>query len=854
MRARLAFEGSTTAGLVFVVPLLFAATASPADPQAVVAGPIVFSSQSNDVSAPLREFGSPTATPASAVGTTGGGILLGPVESFEGIANRENPADEDGGIPEEPPDTNGAVGPSDYVQWVNSSIAVYDKHGTRLLGPLPGNMIWNDFGGLCETENRGDPTVRYDQLADRWVLTQFAWKATFDNPTPPFLQCFAVSKTPDPTGPYYRYAFTIPDDVFNDYVKLAVWPDAYYLTEHRYQMGPVGAGAFAFDRNAMLAGLPATAVYFQLGPGLFGILPSDLDGPTPPPPHTPDTFVKADDDGCNYPHDQLELWRFAVNFARPEASTFVGPTPLRTEPFDSTVCTGQVHVSQPGTAQQLDLLSDRMMYRASYRNFGAYQSLVALHADVIDGRRIGMRWYEIRDPARAARIAQQGTYAPDPDSRWMGSVAQDGLGDLAIGFSLAGADTFPSIGYAGRASTDPPGTMSSGEGRLATGSASQTASLRWGDYSSLTVDPVDDCTFWYTQEYYPAGTEPDTVDWHTRIGSFRFPDCGPVSTLGGTSREGEVLTAGSGSWPELPAATFGYQWRRCDANGETCIDIPGATGRTYRLGTLDVDNTIRVDVRAANGAATASALSRPSGLVAPVPAAGPLPLVTTLEATPPVVELGRNVTYTATVSDAGSTGSATGVVLTFAVPPGVTVLTAQADRGPGCTGSQSVVCPLDFVPGGRTATVTIVARPTARGTLTAATSAVADQPAADPASSRSVATITVRGTPQVAVVTPARVRSTGNTTVVTASLSIDEPASLTLRAFGPRGKALTLLPGSSIGHTGLHKRKSAVTAAVAKGPITVVVRLRARPRRGRLTVQATDRDGMSSTHSLPFGT
>ena len=688
-------------GLLALPVALAVLVTSAASPHAatppLVSAPIVLAAASSDVSSPLRDLEPPPRPPLSpSVGATGGGSLLGPVESFEGVANDEN----QDGEASEPPDTNGAVGPRDYVQWVNGSLAIYDKRGARLLGPMLGNRIWSGFGGLCETQNQGDPIVRYDQLADRWVLTQFAWKSSFGNPAPPYFQCFAVSTSSDPTGTYYRYAFEVPDGIDNDYAKLAVWPSAYFMTDNRYAGGLAGAGAFAFDRAAMLAGRPARAVYFQLGKELFGILPSDLDGAAPPPPRAPDVFLKADDDGCGAAKDQLELWRFSVDFANPAAASFAGPVLLPTAPFDSTVCSSQVSVGQPGTQQRLDLLSDRMMFRASYRNFGTQQSLVALQSDVVAGSRVGLRWYELRDPAGAARIRQQGTYAPDPDSRWMGSAAQDGAGDIAVGFSLAGTSTFPSIGYVGRSATDPLGTLPSGEGRLATGAGSQTGSSRWGDYSSLTVDPVDDCTFWYTQEYYPA-TAP--FDWHTRIGSFRFPGCGPSPALSGQPREGATLTAATGSWPSLPGATFEYEWRRCNAQGGTCVEIPGATRSTYVLGTLDVDGTVRVVVRASTPTATASALSAQTGLVAPTPALGPLPLETEIEAAPASVAPGGEVTYTVTVGNAGSTGSATGVVLSVALPAGTEIVTATAARGSGCTagaGGAPVVCPLDFLPGG----------------------------------------------------------------------------------------------------------------------------------------------------------
>ena len=323
------------------------------------------------------------------------------------------------------------------------------------------------------------------------------------------------------------------------------------------------------------------------------------------------------------------------------------------------------------------------MFRASYRNFGTSQSLLAMHTVLGADRHAALRWYEIRFPDGRPVLRQQGTYQPDTDSnsRWLGSIAGDRAGDVAVGFSISGKATFPSIGYVGHAAGGDLGTMDSGEGRLVTGAGSQTWFSEWGDYSSLTVDPVDDCTFWYTQEYYPATS---TVGWHTRVGSFRFHDCGPVPSITGDSLEGATLVASPGSWPELPGATFTYQWRQCNAQGATCSDIPGATGPRYTPGILDVDTRLRVVVTGTTPTATASALSDMSGLIAPVPATGPLALVTKITATPSSLAPGGQVVYTAQVANApDSTGSATGVVLTVTLPAGTTLAsTPTSNRGP----------------------------------------------------------------------------------------------------------------------------------------------------------------------------
>ena len=838
------------------LPVLLFSSDSRAVNEPLVSGPMVLTSTTNDVSPALRTLETVNEPPASDVGATGGGSLIGPVESFEGIANQEN----DGGSVQTPPDPNGAAGPLNYVQWVNRSLAVYDKRGARQLGPIPGKLIWSGFGDLCEEQNRGDPVVRYDQLADRWILTQLAFPGPQSGLAAPHYQCFAVSTGPDPLGTYYRYAFDIPGG-FNDYVKVAIWPDAYYMTDDRYEagVGPLGAGAFALDRSAMLAGRPATLIYFQLGLPLAGILPSDLDGPTPAPAATPDIFVKAHDGDCNTQEgeaitpDRIELWSFSANFASPTESDFTLSKTLEVDSFDSGC--GTYTVDQPGINRPLDLLGGRMLFRTSVRNFGVYRSLLALHADVDPDGRAGLRWYEIRNPAAAtADVYQQGTYfgpSGDTESRWAGSLAQDGAGNIALGFSVVGPTVRPSIGYAGRRATDPLGVFTTGDGRVATGGGVQESASfgRWGDYSSLTVDPVDDCTFWYTHEYYPASAP---FDWHTRIGSFRFGNCGAVPTISGSPQEGSTLTASPGAWPTLPGASFSYQWRRCNAPGSSCVDIAGATGRTYTVRTTEVDSTVRVLVRASTGRAEASALSDRTLLITPTPAAGALDLRTSIAATPTVAEVGDLVTFTVTVGNASATGSATDVVLRVQLPTGAGDVESSSDRGSPCSGALEVLCPLNFIPGGRTATVTITARLTARGRQTAVAAVTALQASTDPSAAQASVSVQVQGKPTLTVETPVRTGHSAGAVTVSAAVSLDEPATVTVRCLGPRGGMLALLKGSAVGKTVLSRAKRSVTVQAAAGNLRIALRLAPDTERGRLVIQATDSDGETATLSLPF--
>ncbi|MBI3474254.1 MAG: choice-of-anchor D domain-containing protein [Acidobacteria bacterium] len=412
-----------------------------------------------------------------------------------------------------PPDTNGAVGATQYVQWVNLEYAVFDKAtGALTAGPFQGNSIWAGFGGQCQTSNDGDPIVQYDKIANRWILTQFAVSST------PYLQCVAVSTTSDATGSYNRYAFSFGNS-FPDYPKLGVWPDAYYISFNMF--GPVnflGADACAMDRNKMLAGLPATIVCFQQNTGVDSLLPSDMDGLIQPAQGEPAFFA---DFGTN----SLRLWKFHVDFATPANSTFTGPTTLAVANFNP-LCGGGTCVSQPGTTQKLDSLADRLMYRLAYRKFtDGHEALVANHAITT-----GTRWYEIRNPNGTPSVFQQGTYAPDSSTRWMGSIAMDQSGDIALGYSVASGSVFPSIAFTGRFAGDALGTMQA-EQSIVAGTGSQTNLVRWGDYSAMTVDPVDDCTFWYTQEYIKAT---GSFNWNTRIANFKFDTCGG-SGGGGTA-------------------------------------------------------------------------------------------------------------------------------------------------------------------------------------------------------------------------------------------------------------------------------------------------------------------------------
>ncbi|MGI8889431.1 MAG: hypothetical protein ACR2G0_01425 [Chthoniobacterales bacterium] len=418
-----------------------------------------------------------------------------------------------------PPDTNGAVGLTQFVQMVNEGYQVFDKTtGNTVLGPASISSLWSGFGGACQSGGAGDPVVLYDQLANRWVISQFA-SATGNAPITD--ECVAVSTTSDATGTYNRYAFHLGSN-FYDYPHLSVWPDAYYMSMNVFNAAGtsyLGPQPFALDRTAMLAGNPATFIspVGPLGASSPPFLPADLDGKTLPPALAPNSFV-------GFPSSNFyTVYHFHVDFAVPANSTFaVFATPAAAGYTalcpTSTGCVPQAGVT---SSDKLDGIGDRLMFRLAYRNFAGQESLVG-NFSVKSGGVAGLRWFEFRGvTAGPVTVFQESTYQPDDTSRWLGSAAMDGHGNLAIGFSASSATLSPQIRYAARLRGDPLNTLAQGEAHLFDGTGSQTSSgNRWGDYSALTVDPVDDATFWFTTEYYSATT---SFNWRTRIGSFKLP-------------------------------------------------------------------------------------------------------------------------------------------------------------------------------------------------------------------------------------------------------------------------------------------------------------------------------------------
>ena len=453
--------------------------------------------------------------------------IVSPTLTFEGLNDLENP------FLLAPPDPNGAIGPNNYVEMINVIFAVYDRLGNMLTGPTQLGDLWSGFAIPDCTDLSGDPVVLYDKEDDRWILTQFTTRG------PTFYNCVAVSTTGDPTGTYFRYAFSA-GTFFPDYPKYGTWTNAFLLTSRDFG-SPSGYGisVYALEKDAMIAGDPsARSVHFFLDSAVVpisqigdGLLPADIDGDGPSVT-APAPIVGTMDDNGPYgaPFDALNIYNLSIRWGKVPTSSLTLVTQMPVAPFNSTFpCspTSRSCIPQPGTTRKVDILSyrQRPTFRLAFRHYKTYDSMVTNQSVQALPGVAGVRWYEIRRTSGTSyTLFQQGTYAPnDGVHRWMGSIASDALGDLALGFSVSNATTvFPGIRYTGRLAGDPLGLMTLGEGTMIDGTGSQTGTSRWGDYTDMTVDPVDDCTFWYVNQYYQTTS---IASWQTRIGNFRFPGC-----------------------------------------------------------------------------------------------------------------------------------------------------------------------------------------------------------------------------------------------------------------------------------------------------------------------------------------
>ena len=416
-----------------------------------------------------------------------------------------------------PPDTDGDVGPDHYIQMVNMSFAVFDKEGTMIYGPVANITIWQDAPEIWSDFSNGDPIVLYDEAADRWLISELSFP---HHPYSPHYIKIAVSETADPTGSWYLYGFEY--DYFCDYPKFGVWHDGYYMTtNNNYWDGSQwhfhAVGVSVFERDSLLAGSPdARRIFFDLYPNNepWSVLPADYDG-EPPPVDVPAYLAYYKE---AFP-DRIGIYSVHTDWIVPGNSVIELSETLHPEPFSGSLPDG---IPQPGNAPYLSALSNRLMYRLQYRKFDNYQTMVTNHTVNRGNGVAGIRWYEFRDYGSGWQIYQQGTYSPDNTSRWMGSAAMDEYGNIALGYSVSGYDTYPSIRFTGRYKNDPSGFMTVQETEIIAGTGVQLSPYhRWGDYSCMSLDPINQTTFWYTQEYYQVSGD---KSWQTRIAAFNLVD------------------------------------------------------------------------------------------------------------------------------------------------------------------------------------------------------------------------------------------------------------------------------------------------------------------------------------------
>jgi len=530
-----------------------------------------------------------------------------------------------------PSDNALAVGPNHIVQIVNGGMAVFTKKGALfdttgkvLYGLMRSNAIFTGFGGPCEFRNSGDAVVRYDQLAQRWlyVLPVFQQDTTVEpippgrvsrpgrvvqpgepgprglinTPAPPppppavaggrrgggpaggqrppprknpYSMCYAVSVTSDPLGPYYRYEFLRP--LFPDYPRPAVWPDGYY-TPSSTSDNFIQKHFCVADRQKMLVGLPATEQCIVVD-GVNFLNNADIDGQGLPPDGAPNIVMAAGGEQLHqrFEDDGIYVWQFHVDWTDPSRTGVRGPTKLAVAPYHY-LCNGQLTncVPQPDTGRRLDSQGDKLMQRLVYRNVNGHESILAVHSINTASGGGGVRWYEFRlDGKREPVLYQQGTYAPDSLYRWMPSGSIDRKGDIGIGYSFGGGPNFPGQRFAARMANDPRGQLTFHETVLASGEASQKNQMRWEDYTTTAMDPVDDCTFWYVGDYLRKGE----ASYSSRIGAFRLPGCREGTVAGSSFYDTNHDGVRDGAEPGLPRWIVQYGGAE---SGKVVTDAAGA--------------------------------------------------------------------------------------------------------------------------------------------------------------------------------------------------------------------------------------------------------------------------------------
>jgi hypothetical protein len=527
-----------------------------------------------------------------------------PSQSFAGMSFVDNC----NGVPcgaGHPPDTNGDVGLNHYIEAVNYGIAIYNKTGTRLAAFTEGSLWKNaGTGTVCDSQAHGDPVVVYDQFADRWIISHFAFG--FDSggsPTTPFYECLAVSKTSDPVaGGWWFYPLRVdngtsgqpPANTIGDYPKFGNWNDGcLYMSANEFSLPSwqyIGALFASINKADMYSGQPLTSSigFIPNGGSPSSLLPSNISGAKSsdalPPAGTPNYFVSQSMDSFSW-----EVRKFTPGKSPKicgAGGTLSAPVKIPQTPFDSPN-----DVTQPN-ANALQSVGERLIQKAQYRKVGPIESLWMTHAVQANASStVRLQWAQINVTGGTIRptAVQQQIYAPDTTlNRWIPSIAADHDGNMAMGYSTSNASLFPSIAYAGRLASDPLNQLSQGEVQLVGGAGSQKNTCggpctRWGDYSAMSIDPADDCTFWYVNQYYSSQANGDSGNWQTRIGSFKFPQCGATTA----ARTLTVSSANPSSGVAITvspddnndAANGASQFQRIYSNGVTVsLTAPGVAG------------------------------------------------------------------------------------------------------------------------------------------------------------------------------------------------------------------------------------------------------------------------------------
>ncbi len=581
------------------------------------------------------------------------------LKAFNGISGTEA-----GGFL--PPDTTGDVSPAHFFQMVNIRWMLFDKTTGNRVFPTPanGNSFFAGFGGLCETTNRGDPLVLWDDAAGRWIVSQFAFTS---QTVGPFLQCVAISQTADPLGAYYRYSFAYP--FFNDYGKMGVWrttdssQNAYLFSMHEFTTTFQGTSFAAVQRDKMLVGQPAKFIRAG-GLDAFGALPFHLEGLFAMPESACPMFVDRIAVGTGY-----RVWDFCIDWEAGTTTFTNTPTLIASDSYAQ----GLAGIPQLGSTVRLDDFGNNTMYLAALRAYGpngpGEATAVINHAVDVGADRAGARWaqfgftqgesitaripgefkggFESEPPTKLAkRLVDQGTFAPGTEHRWMGSINQDKNGNIGFAYNVGSTTANAQIRHTARARTDAPGLMrdeivpagaiedctSVTTGAQLAAPQSGRPNARWGDYSTTGIDPSDDCTFWHTNEYYATTSN---ANWQTRVCSFKLAECGqadfsveatptsivPFCAAPSASRTFNIRAGGLGSFTGTVAlSASGFPVGITPTFGSLTLNAGQSTTLTLNGFNLAAPGTYQGTVTGISGAVSRTAAVRFGISAAPVAA------------------------------------------------------------------------------------------------------------------------------------------------------------------------------------------------------------------------------------------